>query len=121
MDKGISRHTGFILSTLMLIILVTIAAYVEGSVLLSAFLAGAIIRYTWQSGGVDMEVDLPTIMFEGYYKPIMDHILVPFFFASIGFSIPVSEMFRKFSRLERNLLCNLNVSSQSNSRTRPLF
>ncbi|KAG4026379.1 hypothetical protein MFRU_041g00240 [Monilinia fructicola] len=93
MDKGISRHTGFILSTLMLIILVTIAAYVEGSVLLSAFLAGAIIRYTWQSGGVDMEVDLPTIMFEGYYKPIMDHILVPFFFASIGFSIPVSEMF----------------------------
>ncbi|QSZ37387.1 hypothetical protein DSL72_009485 [Monilinia vaccinii-corymbosi] len=110
-DKSISRHTGFVLSTLTLIILVTIAASVEGSVLLSAFLAGAVVRYTWPSGGSNMEVHRPTIMFEEYYKPIMDHILVPFFFvsllhlpyksdlispnlqASIGFSIPVSEMF----------------------------
>ncbi|TEY51856.1 hypothetical protein BOTCAL_0264g00120 [Botryotinia calthae] len=94
-EKGVSRHTGFILSTLMLIVLVTIAACVEGSILLSAFLAGAVVRYTWQGGGenMDMDVDRPTMMFEEYYKPIMDHILVPFFFASIGFSIPVSEMF----------------------------
>ncbi|ESZ95249.1 hypothetical protein SBOR_4361 [Sclerotinia borealis F-4128] len=91
-EKGISRHAGFLLSTLMLIVLVTIAACVEGSILLSAFLAGAVVRYTWQCDS-DMEKDRPTIMFEGYYKPIMDHILVPFFFASIGFSIPVSEMF----------------------------
>ncbi|KAK6601865.1 sodium/hydrogen exchanger family protein [Botrytis cinerea] len=78
-------------------ILVTTAACVEGSILLSAFLAGAVVRYTWQSGSdgenMDMDVDQPTMMFEEYYKPIMDHILVPFFFASIGFSIPVSEMF----------------------------
>ncbi|KAF7937999.1 uncharacterized protein EAE97_007795 [Botrytis byssoidea] len=96
-EKGISRHTGFILSTLMLIVLVTIAACVEGSILLSAFLAGAVVRYTWQSvdGDEDMDlgIDRPTMMFEEYYKPIMDHILVPFFFASIGFSVPVSEMF----------------------------
>ncbi|KAM0150041.1 hypothetical protein ACHAPG_009043 [Botrytis cinerea] len=96
-EKGVSRHTGFILSTLMLIVLVTTAACVEGSILLSAFLAGAVVRYTWQSGSdeenMDMDVDQPTMMFEEYYKPIMDHILVPFFFASIGFSIPVSEMF----------------------------
>lgn len=85
-EKGISRHTGFILSTLILIVLVTIAACVEGSVLLSAFLAGAVVRYTWQSvdGGedIDLGVDRPTMMFEEYYKPIMDHILVPFFFVS---------------------------------------
>ncbi|TGO80872.1 hypothetical protein BPOR_1595g00010 [Botrytis porri] len=96
-EKGISRHAGFLLSTLVLIVLVTIAACVEGSILLSAFLAGAVVRYTWQSVGggedMDMDVDRPTMMFEEYYKPIMDHILVPFFFASIGFSIPVSEMF----------------------------
>ncbi|TGO09791.1 hypothetical protein BTUL_0154g00140 [Botrytis tulipae] len=96
-EKGISRHTGFILSTLMLIVLVTIAACVEGSVLLSAFLAGAVVRYTWQSvdggGDMDLGIDRPSMMFEEYYKPIMDHILVPFFFASIGFSIPVSAMF----------------------------
>ncbi|KAF7865462.1 hypothetical protein EAF04_006437 [Stromatinia cepivora] len=94
-EKGISRHTGFMLSTLVLILLVTIAACVEGSILLSAFLAGAIVRYMWQSGDwdLDMEIDRPTLMFEEYYKPIMDHILVPFFFASIGFSIPISEMF----------------------------
>lgn len=81
-EKGTSRHTGFILSTLMLILLVTLAACVEGSILLSAFLAGVIVRYIWQSGDSDMEVDRPTIMFEQYYKPIMDHILVPFFFVS---------------------------------------
>ncbi|EDO01068.1 hypothetical protein SS1G_03542 [Sclerotinia sclerotiorum 1980 UF-70] len=100
-EKGISRHMGFILSTLILILLVTIAACIEGSILLSAFLAGAIVRYTWQSTELDvemnmdmeMEIDRPTFMFEEYYKPIMDHILVPFFFASIGFSIPISEMF----------------------------
>ncbi|KAJ8064952.1 hypothetical protein OCU04_007256 [Sclerotinia nivalis] len=100
-EKGVSRHTGFILSTLILILLVAIAACVEGSILLSTFLAGAIVRYTWQSGDMDsdldsdldMEIDRPTLMFEEYYKPIMDHILVPFFFASIGFSIPISEMF----------------------------
>ncbi|KAF5874015.1 putative na+ h+ protein [Botrytis fragariae] len=96
-EKGISRHTGFILSTLMLIVLVTIAACVEGSILLSAFLAGAVVRHTWQTVGggedIDLGVDRPTMMFEEYYKPIIDHILVPFFFASIGFSIPVSEMF----------------------------
>ncbi|TGO59971.1 hypothetical protein BCON_0039g00010 [Botryotinia convoluta] len=92
-EKGISRHTGFVLSTLMLIVLVTIAACVEGSILLSAFLAGAVVRYTWESVGGVEDVDRPTMMFEEYYKPIMDHILVPFFFASIGFSIPVSEMF----------------------------
>lgn len=85
-EKGVSRHTGFILSTLMLIVLVTTAACVEGSILLSAFLAGAVVRYTWQSGSdgenMDMDVDQPTMMFEEYYKPIMDHILVPFFFVS---------------------------------------
>ncbi|PQE30139.1 Na+ H+ antiporter protein [Rutstroemia sp. NJR-2017a WRK4] len=90
--KGISRHTGFLLSTLMLIVLVTLAAYVEGSVLLAAFLAGAVVRYTWQENE-DMLVDYPTRMFEEYYKPIMDYVFIPFFFASIGFSIPISGMF----------------------------
>ncbi|CAD6444271.1 f5944a25-8495-4b08-baad-212b7d114a82 [Sclerotinia trifoliorum] len=98
-ERGISRRIGFILSTLILILLVTIAACIEGSILLSAFLAGAIVRYTWRSVDLDLEIDMdmeidrPTLMFEEYYKPIMDHILVPFFFASIGFSIPISEMF----------------------------
>ncbi|PQE05640.1 sodium hydrogen exchanger family protein [Rutstroemia sp. NJR-2017a BBW] len=90
--KGISRHTGFLLSTPMLIALVTVAAYVEGSVLLAAFLAGAVVKYTWQEDE-DMLIDYPTRMFEEYYKPIMNYVFIPFFFASIGFSIPISEMF----------------------------
>jgi Kef-type K+ transport system membrane component KefB len=33
-------------------------------------------------------------MYNCYYAPIVDQILRPFFFASIGFAIPISEMFR---------------------------
>ncbi|KAB8304482.1 hypothetical protein EYC80_003873 [Monilinia laxa] len=33
-------------------------------------------------------------MYEQYYHPVMDFIFVPFFFASIGFSIPTTDMFK---------------------------
>lgn len=143
-EKGFSRHTGFILSTLMLIILVTITAYVEGSVLLSAFLAGAIIRYIWQDAS-NPGVDPPTVMFKAYYKPILDHILVPFFFVSpfphatntyistshlphlttpTGLNRVLHPPLRnvlQLHHLERNLLRLPNVSRESISRTRYLY
>jgi Kef-type K+ transport system membrane component KefB len=138
--KGISRHTGFLLSTLLLIALVTVAAYVEGSVLLAAFLAGAIVRYTWQEDE-EILVDYPTRMFEDYYKPIMDYIFIPFFFVSISClprSIP--RIFRlniptgihrilhpnirnvhRFHRMERNSLLHLDVRRERRSWTSSLL
>ncbi|KAK9427683.1 Sodium/hydrogen exchanger family-domain-containing protein, partial [Lipomyces doorenjongii] len=32
-------------------------------------------------------------VFDHYYQPVVEHILKPFFFASIGFSIPITQMF----------------------------
>ncbi|KAM5356483.1 hypothetical protein ACJ41O_003129 [Fusarium nematophilum] len=38
-------------------------------------------------GGSGMEI------YEHYYKPAVEHILKPFFFASIGFSVPITRLF----------------------------
>ena len=38
--------------------------------------------------------NFPLRMYTSYYAPTVDRILKPFFFASIGFSIPISKMFR---------------------------
>lgn len=42
-----------------------------------------------------LDMDNRTLqMYTAYYAPAVEHILKPFFFASIGFSIPISKMFR---------------------------
>ncbi|KAF7902665.1 hypothetical protein EAF00_002568 [Botryotinia globosa] len=89
---------GFLLSTLILIIFVTIASFIDASVLFAAFIAGGVANYLWDVGNRSIEEELRSnpaqVMYEEYYKPIMDFILVPFFFASIGFSIPITDMFK---------------------------
>jgi Kef-type K+ transport system membrane component KefB len=70
--------------TLLLLASVTVAAYAGASVLFAAFLAGAAVRWWDEKAGE---------VFEEYYGEVNKRILVPFFFASVGFSIPVRQMF----------------------------
>lgn len=78
-------HLSFILPTLVLIIFVTIASFIDASVLFAAFIAGGLINYLWDLGKYSIEEKRPNAaqrMYEEYYKSIMDFILVPFFFVS---------------------------------------
>ena len=81
-------HLGFIFSTSVLIIFVTIASFIDASVLFAAFIAGGVVSFLWdqeQDRDESPEHDNPLTMYEQYYKSIMDFILVPFFFVSIIF------------------------------------
>jgi hypothetical protein len=51
---------------------------------------------TVESSGVNKEVDETggSAIYEHYYFPAVSKILQPFFFASVGFSIPITRMFR---------------------------
>ncbi|KAF8848954.1 Sodium/hydrogen exchanger, partial [Acephala macrosclerotiorum] len=96
---GIS-HISFLLCTAVLIIFVTIAAFIDASVLFAAFIAGGVVSSLWnaehqqRTAGDEQAFDGPSLMYDRYYKSLMDYILVPFFFASIGFSIPITDMFQ---------------------------
>ncbi|KAI9877487.1 MAG: hypothetical protein M1830_003784 [Pleopsidium flavum] len=93
-------HLHFILATLALIAFVTIAAFVDASVLLGAFIAGGFVKNLGDGivsreahhGGED-PVDKSAEMYGKYYHPVIAYILAPFFFASIGFAIPIRGMF----------------------------
>ncbi|KAF8542198.1 Cation/H+ exchanger [Trichophaea hybrida] len=93
------KEAKVVMQTLLLIASVVAASYAGASVLFAAFLTGAAVRWwddverpqgtaegknTWT--GVDV--------FTRYYHPVNQRLLVPFFFASIGFSIPITQMFK---------------------------
>ncbi|KAH8667474.1 Sodium/hydrogen exchanger family-domain-containing protein [Tricladium varicosporioides] len=103
--------TSCTLHTLILIGLVTSATYTGTSNLFAAYLAGASISW-WDSEVPHVKTNEPTndeaahngqhvavlnTGIETYYKfyatPVQ-RILKPFFFASIGFAIPITDMFR---------------------------
>ncbi|CZR55476.1 related to Na+/H+ antiporter [Phialocephala subalpina] len=98
-SKSVSAipHLSFLLCTSVLIIFVTIAEFIDASVLFAAFIAGGVVSYLWnaerRTAGDEQAFDGPSLMYDQYYKSLMDYILVPFFFASIGFSIPITDMF----------------------------
>lgn len=80
-------HMSFILSTLVLIIFVTIASFIDASVLFAAFIAGGVVRFFWAARYEQEQSELtsenfPSDMYEECYKPAMEYILVPFFFVS---------------------------------------
>lgn len=80
-------HLEFILSTFVLITYVTIAGFIHASVLFAAFIAGGIITYLWAAGDPPPEGEHSTWsaeMYEGYYRPMAQYILVPFFFVSLS-------------------------------------
>ena len=94
--KGISRdyirrlvtkipHLRFLLSIAVLIIFVTIASFIDASVLFAAFIAGGVVSFLWakiQGREESEQVHGPSLMYEQYFKSVMDFILVPFFFVS---------------------------------------
>ncbi|PWO20996.1 EntF, Non-ribosomal peptide synthetase [Pyrenophora tritici-repentis] len=94
-------QTAFTIHTLILIGLVTGAAYAGTSNLFAAYIAGAAI--SWWDSEVAHPI-YPTSEFVNektpagatghYYQPAVSKILQPFFFASVGFSIPITRMFR---------------------------
>ncbi|QSZ29543.1 hypothetical protein DSL72_004058 [Monilinia vaccinii-corymbosi] len=90
-------HIGFLLSTLVSIAFITIASFIDASVLFGVFIAGGLVSYLWDVGKHNVEEGSESNsahrMYEEYYKSAMDCILVPFFFASIGFSIPITDLF----------------------------
>jgi Kef-type K+ transport system membrane component KefB len=75
-------HLAFILSTAVLIIFVTIASFIDASVLFAAFLAGGVLNYLWKVDDNEATSHSVMAMYDQYYKPLLDYILVPFFFVS---------------------------------------
>jgi Kef-type K+ transport system membrane component KefB len=77
-------HLKFILSTVVLIIFITIASFIDASVLFAAFIAGGVVKYLWGQNKRDEspQHEGPSLMYEAYYKTPMEFILVPFFFVS---------------------------------------
>ena len=82
-------HLHFILATLTLITIVTIAAYIDASILFAAFIAGGFV----QSLGGHIVSEDPSNSREGlttssdevydkYYNPVIAYVLAPFFFVS---------------------------------------
>lgn len=107
-------HSGILLS------MVTGASYVGTSVLFAAFLAGAAVSWWDKMDSSPHRVGTPACgtpspepvqefanaasvqdenpwtgarVYEHYFAPPARRILVPFFFASIGFSIPITQLF----------------------------
>ena len=81
-------HLNFLISTTVLIIFITIASFIDASVLFSAFIAGGLVNDFSSSAKPHAQDQTPPprenspVMYESYYKPFMDSILVPFFFVS---------------------------------------
>ncbi|KAK6335085.1 hypothetical protein TWF718_010526 [Orbilia javanica] len=89
------------LQTSVLVVCVVVAGYSGASVLFGAFIAGALV--TWwgetrdgaaENGGSDQESSGAAI-YERYFSLPIEMILIPFFFASVGFSIPIKSLFRR--------------------------
>ena len=81
-------HLSFILSTAVLAIFVTIASFIDGSVLFAAFIAGGVVSFLWGQNLTRSEIpeqNSPSMMYEQYCKSVMDFVLVPFFFVRVYF------------------------------------
>ena len=79
-------HLEFILSTFVLVAYVTIAGFIHASVLFAAFIAGGIVTSLWAAGDPPPEGEHSTgsaEMYEGYYIPMAQYVLVPFFFVYV--------------------------------------
>lgn len=86
-----SPNTGFIIRIVILVAFVTIASYIDASVLFAAFIAGGLIHYLTDSiknGDANPEIDS-----KDHLQPVLDHILLPFFFVSSPPSINAREHF----------------------------
>lgn len=89
------------LQTGVLVVCVVVAGYSGASVLFGAFIAGALVTW-WDEtddkaveAGEGSEETSGAVIYENYFSLPVERILIPFFFASIGFSIPIKSLFRR--------------------------
>ncbi|MCJ1306745.1 hypothetical protein MMC25_000388 [Agyrium rufum] len=96
------EHPLFVVHIGLLLALVTGASFAGTSNLFVAYLAGAIISwwdsevphrdvYASKTEGSSSRTSMET--YRAYLGEVVDRILKPFFFASIGFSVPIRQMF----------------------------
>lgn len=94
-------HLSFLLATLVLIVFVTIASYIDASVLFAAFIAGGVVNYLWDLGKQSREGELrpnpARKMYEEYYTSVMDFILVPLFFVCSLYYLTLSILINAYS------------------------
>ncbi|KAK6510568.1 hypothetical protein TWF506_009673 [Arthrobotrys conoides] len=96
-----SRGVIWGLQTAVLVACVTVAGYSGASVLFGAFIAGALVTW-WDEthdkaaeAGERGEETSGAAIYDGCFSSPVERILIPFFFASIGFSIPMKSLFRR--------------------------
>ncbi|KAG6878143.1 hypothetical protein C0993_011561 [Termitomyces sp. T159_Od127] len=90
------RHgpeSGLVLQLLTLFTLVSAGTYAGTSPLFMAFLAGVLIAWSSQHESSTKGLVLHQTIHQRYLQQIQDYLLLPFFFASIGFAIPIRDMF----------------------------
>lgn len=90
------RHayqTGLVFQLLTLFTVVSAGTYAGTSPLFMAFVAGVLIAWSSQHISSIRRLVLDQTIHKRYLQQIQDYILLPFFFASIGFAIPISDMF----------------------------
>jgi len=75
-------HLAFFLSVTILLVFIIIASYIDASVLFAAFLAGGVVNYLWSVPENETTTSSAMVMYDQYYRPLLDCILVPFFFVS---------------------------------------
>lgn len=82
-------HLHFILATLALIAFVTIAAYIDASILFAAFIAGGFVQslsghiVSQDASGHAQELTVKSKeVYDKYYRPVITYVLAPFFFVS---------------------------------------
>ncbi|KAJ6444086.1 sodium/hydrogen exchanger family protein [Purpureocillium lavendulum] len=104
-----TRRAALVFHTALLLVLVASSSYAGTSNLFAAYIAGAVI--SWWDAEVP-HVQYPERQSQGdpagsarpsnssgyevyahYYDPVVQRLLQPFFFGSIGFSIPITRMF----------------------------
>lgn len=78
-----SSNTAFAIRILILIAFVTIASYVGASVLFAAFIAGGLVHYLTDSMKAENTTAHLQSNFNDPMAPVLDYILLPFFFVSL--------------------------------------
>ena len=90
-----------LLQSSLLIGIVTAASFAGTSTLFASYVAGASLNWLEHAPGGAISTQpsaTPGIMsnkaiFDKYFKPPLERVLKPFFYASVGFAIPITEMF----------------------------
>ena len=78
-----SQHISFVMVTFILLVLVSIAAFIDASILFAAFIAGGLARTLCESReNTESSPSFLMDIYDYYYRPVVKNVLAPFFFVS---------------------------------------